>query len=121
VIETIFMVRIKNVVTKYDNFCEQMHLTGKWIACFVPDTSSRSFCLVCGGAGDGVRRCAAHSRQQSTCACNWYAIDPGGLFCAMRDFCAGADDDPPGELDLGEGGVATHSIPACSAFKVPSL
>jgi hypothetical protein len=39
----------------------------------------------------------------------------------MRDFGAGADDDTPGKFDLGESGVATHSIPACSAFKVPSL
>jgi hypothetical protein len=39
----------------------------------------------------------------------------------MRDFGAGADEDAPGEFDLGESGVATHSIPACSAFKVRSL
>jgi hypothetical protein len=41
----------------------------------------------------------------------------------MRDFGAGADadDETPGEFDLGESGVATHSIPACSAFKVRSL
>jgi hypothetical protein len=35
----------------------------------------------------------------------------------MRDFGAGADDDTPDELDLGESGVATHNIPTCSAFK----
>jgi hypothetical protein len=39
----------------------------------------------------------------------------------MRDFDAGADDDTPGQFDLGESGVATHSMPACSAFKVRSL
>jgi hypothetical protein len=27
VIEKIFMIRIKNVVAKYDNLCGQMHLT----------------------------------------------------------------------------------------------
>jgi hypothetical protein len=39
----------------------------------------------------------------------------------MRHFGAGTDDAPPGEFDLGESGAATHSIPACSAFKVPPL
>jgi hypothetical protein len=39
----------------------------------------------------------------------------------MRDFGAGADDDTPGEFDLGESSVATHRIPACTAFKVRSL
>jgi hypothetical protein len=39
----------------------------------------------------------------------------------MRDFGAGAHHGTPGELDPGESGVATHSIPACNAFKVRSL
>jgi hypothetical protein len=39
----------------------------------------------------------------------------------MRDFGAGTDDDTPREFNLGESGVDTHSIPACSAFKVRSL
>jgi len=78
------------------------------------------FCIL-GGGSDGARRCAAYSQQRAAYACNWYVVDPGGLFRAMRDFGAGTDEDAPGKFDLGESGVATHSIPPRSAFKVPSL
>ena len=80
--------------------------------------------LYVGGAkGDGARRFAAHSQQSASCARNRHAVELGIVSCAMRDFGAGADadDETPGEFDLGESGVATHSIPACSAFKVRSL
>ena len=58
---------------------------------------SRSLSWILGGGGDGARRCAAHWQQRATCACkatcacNWYVVDPGSLFCAS-DFGAGTDD-----------------------------